>query len=58
MPTTLSLQQVEQLIYRCRSRQLHAEQFGTATAAKTYRERCDYWLELWPAAKTDRHVSV
>lgn len=58
MQTTVTRVQVEQLIYRCRMRQLHAEQFGTPTAAETYRLAADRWLELWPAASMDGAIRI
>lgn len=58
MRTVLTQQQVEQMIYRCRMRQLHAETFGPETSAKIYAARMNWWLELWPAAHVDRTVCV
>jgi hypothetical protein len=56
--TILTVQQVEQMIYRCRMRWLCEQYHGTETAARTYEAATNRWLDLWHAAKIDRQVQV
>lgn len=58
MRTTLSLQQVEQMIVTCRMRQLREQYHGTETAPRTYEAATNRWLDLWRPASIDRSVQI
>lgn len=55
---TVTADQVEQMIYRCRGRQLHARQFGTPTAEQVYEAAVNRWLDLWRDARLDGAVRI